>query len=403
MDKIFELDYETRSFKPTVEWMAERYNEANQKLFNGELGSCEFGLFTSGKGSLGNTNGHFRMKARDLLCSRYDRRLYKVINGEKIYVNRENFVALANPEIELNGNKLGSEWAFMVTLVHEMCHYYDYSSGIIPKQAHGGRFVRIANAITQKSGGQIEVTKKTTLERSQHFVLDGKAKQAEMNKKARATALVVYKKNEVRLIITTLEKLVYEIYNIESNRKDTLKIYRSNDPQLIETLFNSGFKSTMRSYRYWNITKNSNLINAIDNSEGKELYEAPDMGGEMLTTKRPTQTLSLNPTQQAPASPKIIFSIKTSNGVFETQCNSFSELRVQLQNRFPKMSYETISKLMGNRANFKKLEENKMDTKTIIESVIDEFMENEFRGANNDVCTIDPNMDLSEFSPLEGE
>lgn len=40
MDKMFELDYETRSFKPTVEWMAERYNEANQKLFNGELGSC---------------------------------------------------------------------------------------------------------------------------------------------------------------------------------------------------------------------------------------------------------------------------------------------------------------------------------------------------------------------------
>ena len=159
----------------------------------------------------------------------------------------------------------------------------------------------------------------------------------------------------------------------------------------------------MRSYRYWNITKNSNLINAIDNSEGKELYEAPDMGGEMITTKRPTQKLSVNPTQQAPASPKIIFSIKTSNGVFETQCNSFSELRVQLQNRFPKMSYETISKLIGNRANFKKLEENKMDTKTIIESVIDEFMENEFRGANNDVCTIDPNMDLSEFSPLEGE
>lgn len=60
------------------------------------------------------------MKARNLRYNRYDRRLYKVINGEKIYVNHENFVALANPEIELNGNKLGSEWAFMVTLVHEM-------------------------------------------------------------------------------------------------------------------------------------------------------------------------------------------------------------------------------------------------------------------------------------------
>jgi len=42
-----------------------------------------------------------------------------------------------------------------------------------------------------------------------------------------------------------------------------------------------------------------------------------------------------------------------------------------------------------------------MNTKAIIESVIDEFMENEFKGANSDMCRIDPNIDLSEFSPLE--
>lgn len=398
MDKMFELDYETRSFKPTVEWMSERYDEANQKLFNGELGGCDFGLFTTGEGCRGNTNGKFQMvDSRNITYNRYTHRMYRFVGGEKIAINRENFYELARPKIWLNGNKSGSEWAFMVTLVHEMCHYYNYSSGVLPSQAHGREFMSIANIVTRKSGGQIEVTKKTTLERSKHFVLDDKVKRindkAAANKKARATALVVYKKNEARLIITTLERLIYEIYNIEIKRNDTVKIYRSNDPQLIEALFNSGYRSTMRKYRYWNITNNSNILNAIENSEGKEMYDASDMGGETLTTKQSTQ--------QSPASPKIIFSIKTSSGVFETQCNSFAELRVLLQNRFPKMSYETITKLMGNRANFKKLEENKMNTKAIIESVIDEFMENEFKGANSDMCRIDPNIDLSEFSPLE--
>ena len=69
------------------------------------------------------------------------------------------------------------------------------------------------------------------------------------------------------------------------------------------------------------------------------------------------------------------------------------------------MSYETISKLMGNRANFKKLEENTMTRKDIIKEVIDEFMRNEFKGANNmdDSVEINPNMNLGLQSPLETE
>jgi hypothetical protein len=69
------------------------------------------------------------------------------------------------------------------------------------------------------------------------------------------------------------------------------------------------------------------------------------------------------------------------------------------------MSYETISQLMGNRANFKKIEENNMNTKSILEEVIDEFMRNEFKGANNmeDDITINPDMNLGLQSPLETE
>jgi hypothetical protein len=49
------------------------------------------------------------------------------------------------------------------------------------------------------------------------------------------------------------------------------------------------------------------------------------------------------------------------------------------------------------------MEENRINLKTIIEGVIDEFMENEFRGANNnnDSIEITPDMNLGKYSPLE--
>jgi hypothetical protein len=49
--------------------------------------------------------------------------------------------------------------------------------------------------------------------------------------------------------------------------------------------------------------------------------------------------------------------------------------------------------------------EGKMNTSSIIKEVVDEFMRNEFRGANNmeDDVIIDPNMNLGLHSPLEVE
>ena len=44
-----------KTFKPNVQWMAKKYKEMNQKLFYGQLGDCDFGIFTTGKGSEGRT------------------------------------------------------------------------------------------------------------------------------------------------------------------------------------------------------------------------------------------------------------------------------------------------------------------------------------------------------------
>ena len=39
-----------KTFKANTQWMAEKYEEMNQKLFNGLLGNCNFEVFTKGKG-----------------------------------------------------------------------------------------------------------------------------------------------------------------------------------------------------------------------------------------------------------------------------------------------------------------------------------------------------------------
>ena len=163
----FELDYNTRDFRPTVEWMSRRYDEANEKLFGGALGKCDFKVFTTGRGSRGGTNGWFRLTSTNLVLS--PTRKFFILG---VRVNPNNFYDAAKPRIELNGNKRGSEWAFMVTLVHEMCHYYTYMNGTKPARGHGKEFHSIADKVTELSGGQIEVTTRTTVDRSKHFVYD---------------------------------------------------------------------------------------------------------------------------------------------------------------------------------------------------------------------------------------
>ena len=64
-----------KTFKPTVEWMAQKYQEMNEKLFGGELGYCDFNIFTTGRGSEGGTLGWFKITARNIRIRRYNRRM----------------------------------------------------------------------------------------------------------------------------------------------------------------------------------------------------------------------------------------------------------------------------------------------------------------------------------------
>lgn len=140
----------------TPEWMKEKFDAMNKLLFNGELKPCKLSLFTTGEGSRGKTLGWF--KHGTIYCSSsktsyghkkpcYVRDMW----GDKIWLDTDNFNRYANPEIQLNGNYNWTEKAALSTLVHEMCHYYDYKDGWAPVQAHGPSFRSIAAMVSSKS------------------------------------------------------------------------------------------------------------------------------------------------------------------------------------------------------------------------------------------------------------
>jgi hypothetical protein len=169
------------------------------------------------------------------------------------------------------------------------------------------------------------------------------------------------------------------------------KVVKTNDANIIEYLFNKGYRKNMRTWRYWSLEEKPWI------GELKRMLSSVDfeMGNVTRSTVQPqTQT---NHT-------KMIFSIKTSTGVFETEVTTPNDLKRKLRERFPKLSDEAIEKLFNNNANYRMVE-NRRNVKSIIKEVIDEFMQNEFRGANNmeDSIEINPNMNLGLQSPLEHE
>ena len=143
--------------KPTVEWMSEQYNTFNRELFGGRLGDCSFALFTSGIGSQGNRLGQFAMRTTGLKAEYRGGRMFKYVYGSRVYVDKDNFVAMCNPTIELNGNYSATQEGWIGTLIHEMCHYADYMYGYCPKQGHGPSFREIASVVSARSNGRFSI------------------------------------------------------------------------------------------------------------------------------------------------------------------------------------------------------------------------------------------------------
>ena len=383
-----------KTFKPTREWMAAKYAEMNEQLFNGSLGNCSFDIFTTGRGSQGGTLGWFKIKGSRILIERRSRRMYKD-GWDRIYINRSNFADLCYPTIELNGNYTGTEYGFLATLVHEMCHYYTYMNGYAPKQWHGPEFKEIGYIVSSRSNGLFTIQRLATAEEMSQLELSDEMKEKRAkrlaNKKSSVSAVLVFTTNgKVKLTMTSSQNLIDTISNEENRRGEN--VITTNDSSVIDYLFSKGYRKNMRTWRYWSL-EDKPWINEFKNM-------LPETSGQVLGVKRPQQP---QVQQQEPKQPTRVFSIKTSTGTFEHDGSSYFGLKKALRERFPKMSDDALEKIIQNPANYR-MEENRINVKTIIEGVIDEFMENEFRGANNnDSVEITPDMNLGKFSPLEVE
>lgn len=272
---------------PTEEWAKAKYDELNQTLFDGELGDCSFGLFSSGKGSEGHTFGYFKMLGR-VFVNRYSRRMYLQNNYVTVYVNRNNFVNLCEPRIEFNSHYRGTEDALTHTLLHEMCHYYTYMYGVAPKQGHGPEFREIASYVSSKSKGRFDIARFISHEAIRGYQLDDdmvqKRETRKANKKSSALAILAFKENKAELsIISTNNKSLYDtIINTNISRASepnpargkTTAIITSNDIDFIEYLFSHRYGKVLRTYRFWTLN-NPTVLNDLLNLPHEVVWQSP--------------------------------------------------------------------------------------------------------------------------------
>ena len=260
-------EHSTEKMKPTTEWMTKWYDIMNQRLFNGELGACILRPFTTGKGSNGRTLGWFKITASNIKVDRSTRRIFKSDYYSRQYVDRSSFPSICKPCIELNANYSAPEDSWLNTLVHEMCHYYTYMYGYAPKQGHGPEFREIGAIVSSKSNGLITIQRLASAEEMTHFDLDADIKQKNQErldrKKSNLNVCVIILDNkQVRLVTTTSMKLVDEIANLHNTKNDTLYFGCSHETGLVELLYSKGYRSSMRTYRYWDIS-NASWLNIL--------------------------------------------------------------------------------------------------------------------------------------------
>jgi hypothetical protein len=340
---------DTNYINLTTEWMSEMYTEMNRQLFNNELGACNFKIFKTGKGANGNVLGWFKMTGTNLKYSKQTRRIYQYDPywGDKIYVDRSNFVDMCKPTIELNGNYKWSEKAALSTLVHEMCHYYCNMYGFVPIQSHGTDFKEIAAYVSSKSNGIFTVERLAKAEQMNEMELDSaiaaKNRQRQQNKLSKIQLVFVFRNDgTVRLINSTSPNLTTEIINIEKKGGKTKEIKLSTDENLKNIVFDSGYKTACRAYRYWPV-------------EGQQFVKEID---KYQTTTIPINSADYTTISKPVTEPKKdiipVFRFKTAQGrQFLVRNVTKEELISLLKECFPKWSDEVIQRIISNKEYYK--------------------------------------------------
>lgn len=269
------------NFKPTLSWIRDKYDELNSLLFRGQLGYCSFEIFTTGRGSQGKYYGYFKMCAPNLKYNRHTHHIFQDSYLYRINITKTNFVSVCNPTIGINGNYTGTEYAFLTTLIHEMCHYYNYMDGIAPSSSHGSEFKNIVYAVCERSNGLFSYDDVINSEviRNQ-YKLDDKIIQTKKNrlenKKSKMYAVFAFMDHgPIRLTTTSNKALLDKICDINNylNPSSVVKILVSNDSVLIDKLFELGYNTNCRKWFYWNVA-GKDWLSLLDSVKTSVIYDS---------------------------------------------------------------------------------------------------------------------------------
>ena len=256
--------------KPTPEWMAEKYAEMNDQYFGGRLGECDFSVSPLKI----NILGLFSLKGSNLRYRRYGNRgLYKAVPGGQVDITYKNFYNLCRPLISLNQNYIGTEEALLATLVHEMCHYWNYMYGYVPKRAHGADFMEAARYINATSHGRFSIQRVATAEENRnHSISDEHADDVLRKFKNVVPTFIYYTNSDVRLIMAANDKYFWDIVNRYKRFRNVEYIYASFDNELKLKLIALGYSKKTTSMRYWLIKDSRLSLDILNGKYGAKCY-----------------------------------------------------------------------------------------------------------------------------------
>ena len=189
--------------------------------------------------------------------------------------------------------------------------------GYCPKQGHGREFRQIGQIVSARSNGLFTIQRLASAEQMSQLELNDEMKTKREkrlnNKKASVTAIIVTtKEGKVKLTITSSKNLINLITTSEKYERNE-NVVTTNDSDIIDYLFNKGYRKNMRTWRYWSL-EDKPWLGELNTMLAQTEVETP-VGSDKS-----------QPTPQA-KQPRRIFSIKTSNGTFEHDGSSFHSLQ----------------------------------------------------------------------------
>lgn len=343
--------------EPTPELLEERYNLYNKTLFNNSLMECVFAIRNLGSKTLGCF--YFETGNRLFVSKSNNGKMYYQNLGEKIWIDKNNFVQYCNPHIALNSNYKWTLDGVDDTLVHEMCHYYTYMHGWSPKQAHGIEFRDIGMVVSSRSNGRFSIKRLASSEDMKKVELNPEI-QAQKDKMLKArlknsvVMLIYFNTGKVFMVHSFNLKTAYNI--IEQLKKYSPKnnvdyVLTCPEDSLKQLLFDNKYKSMSYKYRGWYI-QDTEFLKKIEN--GHFNFNRININSELDADKKLSTAVQKTPEEKEP--PKITpndiiphFRIKTTQGrVIEFENVHEGELMALLHDKFPNWSAETIKNIVLN-------------------------------------------------------